>query len=175
MKGKVIAVGSWVVVLWICKVFLSSLPYKFTSHPDTQHIFGTIGGWMEGVLSQSIGQWFTQYGAFAVGGAELLVSVLLLLPAVFFLITKVNSGVTLPSRALVHSVGGLVASLVMCGAVFFHLATPLGIEVLHNGQSDGGSLFYAAVSILVLGLVMAIVNFSHWQSMKSAHLNPAVQ
>jgi len=46
----------------------------------------------------------------------------------------------------------------MAGAVFFHLFTPLGIEVLHQGKSDGGSLFYAAVSILVLGIVMVIIN-----------------
>ena len=46
----------------------------------------------------------------------------------------------------------------MAGAVFFHLATPLGVEVLHEGKSDGGSLFYAAVSILVLGLLMFVIN-----------------
>ena len=46
-----------------------------------------------------------------------------------------------------------MAAVVMAGAVFFHLFTPLGIEVLHEGKSDGGSLFYAALSILVLGIV----------------------
>ena len=54
--------------------------------------------------------------------------------------------------------GGLMASAVMAGAVFFHLVSPLGIEVLHNGESDGGSLFYAAVSILVLGFVLFFIN-----------------
>jgi hypothetical protein len=38
----------------------------------------------------------------------------------------------------------------MVGAVFFHTQTPLGIEVIHEGKSDGGSLFRAAVSILVI-------------------------
>ncbi len=51
-----------------------------------------------------------------------------------------------------------MSSMVMAGAVFFHVFTPLGIEVLHQGKSDGGSLFYAAVSILVLGIVMVIIN-----------------
>ncbi len=46
----------------------------------------------------------------------------------------------------------------MTGAAFFHLVTPLGIEVLHEGKSDGGSLFYAAVSILILGIVLAALN-----------------
>jgi len=57
-----------------------------------------------------------------------------------------------------HQIGGLLASAVMAGAVFFHLFTPLGIEVLHNGESDGGSLFRAAVSILILGIVLFVIN-----------------
>ena len=57
-----------------------------------------------------------------------------------------------------HRIGGLMASAVMLGAVFFHLFTPLGIEVLHEGESDGGSLFYAALSILVLGVVLFLIN-----------------
>ena len=52
----------------------------------------------------------------------------------------------------------MLSAGVMAGAMFFHLVTPLGIEVLHNGVSDGGSLFYAAVSIFVLGLTSAALN-----------------
>ena len=53
-----------------------------------------------------------------------------------------------------------MAAILMSGAVFFHLFTPLGIEVLHEGKSDGGSLFYAAVSILVLGCIMFMINIT---------------
>lgn len=168
MKSRIISVASWVVVLWTCKVFLSSLPYKFSGHPDTQHIFATIGGWISNTISTGFGNWFTQYGAYAVGSVELLVSVVLLLPVVFFILKKLNIISKTPQRALIHSVGGVMAASVMLGAVFFHLATPLGIVVLHNGQSDHGSLFYAAVSILVLGFTMALVNFTYWRSLKSA-------
>lgn len=162
--SRLISPLSWVVVLWICKIFLSSLPYKFSGHPDTQYIFSTIGGWMSTTLSFGLGNWFTHYGAYAVGSVELLVSMLLLVPVLFFILKKTNIISKHPERALIHAVGGLLASCVMTGAVFFHLFTPLGIEVLHNGQNDHGSLFYAAVSILVLGLVMSIVNFTHWRS-----------
>jgi len=62
------------------------------------------------------------------------------------------------TRGRFPRIGGLMAAAVMAGAVFFHLFTPLGVEVLHQGQSDGGSLFYAAVSILVLGLAMFALN-----------------
>jgi len=168
MKSRIISIASWIIVLWIAKVFLSSLPYKFSGHPDTQHIFSTIGGWMSNTISTGLGNWFTQYGAYAVGAAELLVSLLLLIPAVFFILKKLNVIGKAPERALIHSVGGVMASGVMMGAVFFHLATPLGIEVLHNGQSDNGSLFYAATSILVLGLVMAFMNYNQWRAQKSA-------
>ncbi len=63
-----------------------------------------------------------------------------------------------PKQAKLHAIGGLMASSVMAGAVFFHLFTPLGVEVIHEGQSDNGSLFYAAISILILGIVMFVVN-----------------
>lgn len=168
MKSRIISIASWVIILWITKVFLSSLPYKFTGHPDTQHIFATIGGWMSTTISTGLGNWFTQYGAYAVGSAELIVSLILLSPLFFFILKKLNLIGKTPDQAIIHSIGGVMASSVMLGAVFFHLATPLGIVVLHNGQSDHGSLFFAAVSILILGITMALVNFTHWRSLKSA-------
>ena len=147
------------VVAWICKVFLSSLPYKFSGHPDTQHIFGTIGLWMQDTISPALGQWFVGNGAVAVGVVELVAALVLLSPIVMILLNKLNIVVNAPSRELIHLFGGVMSSGIMAGAVFFHLVTPLGFEVLHNGQCDGGSLFYAAVSILVLGLLLAICNF----------------
>jgi len=160
MKNRIIPIFSWVVVIWTCKVFLSSLPYKFSGHPDTQHIFGTIGVWIQDTISTGIGQWFIEYGAIGVGVFELLASLVLLSPIVFWAIKKFNIASNVPSRALIHALGGLLSAGVMAGAMFFHLITPLGIEVLHNGVSDGGSLFYAAVSIFVLGLISAVLNGS---------------
>ncbi|MGI9311358.1 MAG: hypothetical protein ACR2P7_07490 [bacterium] len=158
MKAVAIAVVSWAIVLWTCYVFLLSLPYKFTGHLDTQHIFGTIGTWIGAVIGTGLGDWFAQFGAYAVGGFELLTSIVLLLPALLWIIARLGPGSTRGLRARYHRVGGLMASAVMGGAVFFHLFTPLGIEVLHQGESDGGSLFYSAVSILVLGLVLFAIN-----------------
>ncbi len=154
------AIVSWAIALWTCYVFLASLPYKFTKHPDTQHIFGTIGRWISDVINPGLGRAFVDYGSYAVGSFELIVSVMLLLPALIWVFRKLTGGYTHGIRARWHALGGLMAAGVMTGAVFFHLATPLGIKVLHNGQSDGGSLFYAAVSILILGLVMFFINFN---------------
>ena len=158
MNKKIVAVVSWVIVVWMCYVFLLSLPYKFTLHPDTQHIFGTIGNWMAGFLGTGFGNFFANIGPFIVGGFELLTSLILLLPLPLWLLSRLGRGENTGSRSTYHKLGGLLASAVMAGAVFFHLATPLGIKVLHQGQSDNGRLFYSAVSILVLGIVLFLIN-----------------
>lgn len=157
-KKRIYTIASWVIVVWIAKVFLSSIPYKFSGHPDTMHIFSTIGSWMATTLSVDLGSFFTEYGAIVVGSAELATSLLLLSPLLLLLKDKMSGESSATLRAKIHALGGLASSGIMAGAVFFHLFTPLGVEVLHNGKSDGGSLFMAAVSILVLGLVLCAIN-----------------
>ena len=156
--GRIVAIASWPIVAWTSYVFLGSLPYKFTNHPDTQHIFTTIGEWLGGFLGTGIGDAFARFGGYAVGSAELATTLVLLAPIALWLLGKALGRRIGPSRAMLHAIGGAIAALIMAGAVFFHLASPLGVVVLHQGQSDGGSLFFAAVSILVLGTVLAIAN-----------------
>ena len=115
---------------------------------------------MQGILGNAAGSWFANYGAVAVGIAELVVTLFLLIPLFLFIREKLTGARPAIDRAVFHTLGGLAAAGVMAGAAFFHLVTPLGIVVLHEGKSDGGSLFFAAVSILVLGLIMAAANFS---------------
>ncbi len=157
MNNKIIAVISWIIVLWSSYIFLGSLPYKFSGHPDTQHIFSTIGTWLGGFLGNGIGNLFTQLGAYIVGSFELITAAVLLSPALFWVMNKAGSTKNY-SRARLHQYGGLMAAAVMAGAVFFHLFSPLGIEVLHNGENDGGSLFKAAVSVLIGGLILFFLN-----------------
>ena len=168
MKSRLLSIASWLIVLWTTKVFLFSLPYKFSGHPDTVHIFSTIGNWMAGFAGTDIGGWFSQYGAFAVGSVELITSLVLLSPLAFWLLNKASLVTTPPSRQIIHAFGGIMAAGVMAGAVFFHLFTPLGIAVIHEGKSDNGSLFYAAVSILVLGTFLFSLNFLSWKHSQSA-------
>ncbi len=158
MKKNLVAIVSWIMALWMCKVFLFSIPYKFTNHPDTQHIFGTIGQWISDTINTGLGSLFSAYGAYVVGSFELLTSLVLLAPALVWVISKVGGSGNQGVRAQLHKLGGLMAAGVMAGAAFFHLATPLGVEVLHQGVSDGGSLFYAAVSILICGVIMFVIN-----------------
>jgi hypothetical protein len=158
MKKTITAVVSWAIALWASKIFLSSIPYKFSGHPDTQHIFGTIGEWLKGFIGDAAGGSFSEYGAVVIGSAELVTSVILLSPVVFWVLLKIKLIADRPYRVVAHALGGLMAAGIMAGAVFFHLVSPLGVEVLHNGVSDGGSLFYAALSILVLGSIVFIIN-----------------
>ena len=158
MNKTTTAVVSWIMAGWMCYIFLGSIPYKFTLHPDTQHIFGTIGKWMSGFLGEGLGLLFANFGSYVVGGFELITSIILILPLLLWLISKVSGGSIVGVRAKFHRIGGLMAAMVMAGAVFFHLFTPLGIVVQHQGEPDGGSLFYAAVSILVCGCIMFFIN-----------------
>ncbi len=159
MNKTLKALLSWAITAWIVKVFAFSLPYKFSNAADTQHIFGTIGGWMASAIDARLGAWFIEFGARAVGSVELLTCIVLLTPALLWVVERLTpGGSSVGVRARCHCLGGLMAAAVMAGAVFFHLATPLGIAVLHEGVSDGGSLFYAAVSIMVLGAALFAIN-----------------
>ncbi len=125
-----------VLSLYIAIVFIQSLFFKFTGAPETIHIFGTLGEW-------SGFDWFAQYGAIGVGLVELTASLLLLFGF--------------------HLFGALIASGTMAGAVFFHLFTPLGINMPEfNAEGviigdDGGLLFANACAVLLSSLVVLAI------------------
>lgn len=158
MSSTISKVISLIISLWVAKVFLFSLPYKFTNHPDTQHIFSTIGQWMSDTINQGLGEFFSSYGAILVGAVELVASCLILSASILWVLKALNITKSEGNYKNIYFFSGLLSSAVMVGAAFFHLFTPLGIEVIHEGKNDGGSLFYAAVSILFLGLVLAFIN-----------------
>ena len=121
-------------------IFLDSLRYKFTNHPNTQEIFGRLDGWAASFGAEGL---FAQTGLFSqyvVGSAELVASVLLLVGL-------------LPQFRRLQAFGSLIAVSVMTGAISFHLFTPLGIDP----NNDGGGLFVAAVMVWVLSVTMLII------------------
>ncbi len=165
MNSLIKAVISWLIALWVSYVFIVSLFYKFDeSALEPQHIFTTIGVWMSDTINTTLGELFVQYGAILIGLAELTTSLLLLVPIVFW-----------KHRKKLHCIGGLMASFIMAGAVFFHIFTPLGwnptwqvaneaaceaVFLAPNSCVDTG-LANAALSILILGLVMMFLNKKH--------------
>lgn len=121
-------------------VFLDSLRYKFTDHPNTQEIFGRLDGWagtlgLAGLFGHT--GLFSQY---VIGTAELAASSLLLIGL-------------LPRFTRLNALGALIGLAVMSGAVSFHLFTPLGIDP----NNDGGGLFAAAVTIWLTSIVLLII------------------
>ena len=149
---KIISV---IAVLWIAKTFLLSLPYKFSGHEVTQHIFTTIWDWISVTIHQGLGIGFGKYAGVVIGSLELVASIVLLIPAIIIII-KAFGGLknkAIPNYLL--GLGGLMSALLMSWAVFFHTMTPLGIEV----HGDGGSLFKAAVSIMIMGFAFFGVYF----------------
>lgn len=121
-------------------IFLDSLRYKFTDHPNTQVIFGKLNAW---AASQGADGLFAHTGLFSqyvIGSIELLASSLLLLGF-------------LPRFRHLQAAGSLAALLVMAGAVSFHTLTPLGTDPNH----DGGGLFVAACINLAAAVLMLTV------------------
>ncbi|MEM7654325.1 MAG: hypothetical protein AAF220_14285 [Pseudomonadota bacterium] len=57
------------------------------------------------------------------------------------------------SRPLLGLIGSVMALGIMTGAIFFHLFTPLGVEV----QGDGGTLFFMACGVWVSALILTIM------------------
>lgn len=125
---------SWVFTGVISFVFLQSLFFKFTNSPETQHIFGTIGNWFSTIGLDFLTYGFSTYGGYLVGVLELI--------AVIFLILKFKI------------LGALLTFIIMSGAIFFHLITPLGIVV----QGDSGTLFIMAVLVWASSIMILILN-----------------
>ena len=127
-----------ILSLFISFVFIQSLFFKFTNAPEPQFIFGTINLWAANTLG--LKNLFVPPGIFnqyVIGSFELIASLLLLLGA----FTRFKT---------FNFYGAFLALCLMSGAIFFHLFTPLGIDVLN----DGGTLFYMAIGVWLASAIL---------------------
>ena len=131
-----------VLTLYIAVIFIQSLFFKFTNSPETQYIFGTLDGWAASLGFPGL---FARNGIFSqyvVGSSELVASGLLLIGALL-------------RKPLLHALGALMSLGVISGAIFFHLFTPLGVQVLNtDGTLDGGELFTLACGVWLSAAVI---------------------
>jgi uncharacterized membrane protein YphA (DoxX/SURF4 family) len=132
----------WLLPIFVAFVFIQSLFFKFTGSVETDIIFATIGDWMSGIsflapLSES----FIEYGGITIGSAELVASILILVPK-----TRVW--------------GALMGLMTMSGAIFFHLFTPLGVDRIVDaaGNTDGGILFIMACGVWLSCAALIFIN-----------------
>jgi len=128
------------MAIFMALVFLDSLRFKFTNHPNTQEIFGRLDSWAGSLGAEGLFSHTGLFSQYVIGAAECLASALLI--AGLF-------------RALRHwqALGALLGVAIMTGAVSFHLFTPLGIDP----NNDGAGLFIAACINLIFGLLLAFV------------------
>jgi hypothetical protein len=120
------------IALFGAAVFLDSLRYKFTNHPKTEIIFGRLNEWAGTLGASGLFSHSGIFSQYVIGSAELAASALLLI------------GI-LPRFHRFQAYGALLAFIIMSGAVFFHVFTPLGIDP----NNDGGGLFAAAVTLWI--------------------------
>ncbi len=130
------------MVLYISIVFIQALRFKFFDSVETLHIFSTLNIWafdtfgIEGLfLPPGI------FNAYVVGISEFIASIVMLIGL-------------FSSRKFLIPIGALMSLGIISGAIFFHLFTPLGINVL----DDGGLLFSSACGIWIMSLAIIFMN-----------------
>ena len=132
------------LIVYIVFVFIQSLFFKFSGAPETQHIFNTIDTWAANTFN--ISGLFVPPGifnAYVIASAELVASILLLIGM-------------FTARKVFIPLGAIMAFGIISGAIFFHLFTPLGINV----QGDGGALFFMACGVWISSIILMIMNKS---------------
>jgi len=138
-----------IMAVYIAFVFLQSLAFKgaelFGEKADiTVYIFSTIGDWMASLGAVKLGALFAAKGGLAIGFAELIASILLLIPK-----TRVY--------------GALMAFGIISGAIFFHVFTPLGLfpytdlSCLEAGCPKEYALFFMAVGVWICSAAIMMI------------------
>ena len=124
MTSRNANIATRILSAYIAFVFVQSLFYKFTGSEESIFIFSTLRDWSGISLFEPAGRWI-------IGSAELVASILLFVPGAAV-------------------VGAAMAIGIMSGAIFFHLFTPLGVEIM----GDGGELFALACGVWISGWVI---------------------
>lgn len=129
----------WVAATFISWVFLDSLRFKFTGHKTPKYIFKTLREWSHIGLFYPAGQWI-------IGLGEAAASILLLL-APLYLLTQSNEGLLQLSQFC----GAGLALMIMTGAIFFHLCSPLGVKTPTKWEGNTPVKWSAALFISAVG------------------------
>lgn len=140
MKAFLYRAAPIALSVFVAAIFLDSLRYKFTNHPNTENIFGILDAWAASLGAPGLFSYTGVFGPYAIGTAELIASALLL--AGLF-----------PLWRLLSAIGALLAFIIMTGALFFHLFTPLGTDP----NKDGGGLFVAACLVWISSIILVYV------------------
>lgn len=105
--SKPITVISWILQLVVAVILLQTLFFKFAAHPDSVHIFETVG--------------LEPFGRIGSGIAELLAGILILIPATIWIGAILSTGV-ISGAIFFHVFGGLGIEVNGDGGLLFALA-----------------------------------------------------
>jgi len=122
--SKTFIAASWILRGIAAVILLQTLFFKFTAAKESVYIFSTLG--ME------------PWGRIGSGAAELIASVLLLMPSTI-------------------AIGSIMSLGVISGAIFFHL-TKLGIAL--PAVDDHGELFGLALLVFACSLTLLVMHRS---------------
>ena len=114
---RILKLLTWPAALFIAGILLWYEQYKLTANPGSVELFTTLATWL----------WIPNYEApfrLTVATMEIIASVLVVIP-----VTRLY--------------GAGFALGIMSGAIFFHVASPLGIDP----YNDGGKLFKEACAV----------------------------
>lgn len=123
---RLIDLGLKALSVYVAYIFIWYLQYKFTGGEGSVWLFAILTDWLGFPGHEKAMR-------IATGTAELIAAILILIPA-----TQV--------------IGALMAFGIMTGAIFFHLASPLGIDP----YGDGGELFREACTVFAFALVIIV-------------------
>jgi hypothetical protein len=118
---------AWAMAVFIVYIYVWYLQYKFLGHPGSVALFTTLTDWLDFPGHEK----FMRIGT---GSTEFIASILLVIPAVQIL-------------------GAALSFCIITGAIFFHLASPLGIDP----YGDGGVLFKQACGVWVASLAILVI------------------
>jgi putative oxidoreductase len=118
--NKITTISSWVLRIAAAVILLSTLYFKFTGHPESVELFTKLG--------------VEPWGRIGTGVIELIVGILLLIPATAF-------------------IGAFLGIGLMAGAILSHL-TVIGIE----SKGDGGQLFMLAIVVVLCCLAILFIH-----------------
>ncbi len=116
---KVLGLVAWAMAAFIVYIYVWYLQYKFFGHPGSVELFTTLTDWLGFKGHEKLMRIGT-------GSMELLAAILLVIPAM-------------------QVVGAAFSLGIISGAIFFHLASPLGVDP----YGDGGVLFKQACAVWV--------------------------
>lgn len=135
---------AWAAAAWIAWELLFYLQFKLTGNEGSVQLFTTLSNWLGTPGGEKPFRLF-------VASIEIAASVLVLIPRT-------------------QGLGGLFAAGIMGGAIFFHLASPLGIDP----YGDGGVLFKEACFTLAMGLLVAWIRRGQLQALVPRRFLPAL-